>query len=650
LFLIHKSLNLGLTVIIDQGCSDSIKKTLPIYPNPIADFTWNSNCTTSDPVTFQGIDNYFPLDTIIGRKWIISDNGSPLIEVDTVTAEQIQYTFAASGNFSTTYFIYSDKGCKDSVEKEIVMSPTYSLSAGDYLQDFEDFVEGWSSFAESGEQNSWYYGDIVGLEFPFTAASGQKVWYTDLTDPKTAENSWVQTPCFSFEGTSRPMISVDIKQSMVRDREGVVMQYTDDNGQSWNNIGAVDDGGLSWFNSSSISNGPAGQSTGWTGKVPFSEDTEWETAAHQIDQLLGKEEVRFRIVYGSSGDNSSSNGFAFDNFRIKERSRLSLLEYFTSANSSESGISDPLINNLTHITSKDAVDLQYHTDSPVPDKFNLQTPVPASTRGLYYGISAVPYAIIDGGVFIEDLNHQMNYDFTSRTPGDIDVSIRSLMEPDFELTIDVDQVFPVMQISVGIEALKATAVKELILYTVVLENLIEDPDYSGTNGLSRFENIVRKILPDAGGITYDQSWEAGDKQSVTISWEQPYEFLVADSIAVVVFLQDYNTNEVLQASKYNILEFPTSSANPTFFPESGIRIFPNPATDLVHVRFDDILSEPLWLQIYDFSGRIVHIEEIPAGIQLHSSYLQELNSGLYIIGILNRDRTRTICHKKLLFY
>ncbi len=36
------------------------------------------------------------------------------------------------------------------------------------------------------------------------------------------------------------MLSIDIKQSMDRDLEGVVIQYTDDNGQNWNNIGAVD--------------------------------------------------------------------------------------------------------------------------------------------------------------------------------------------------------------------------------------------------------------------------------------------------------------------------------------------------------------------------------------------------------------------------
>ncbi|MFC2116455.1 T9SS type A sorting domain-containing protein [Bacteroidota bacterium] len=631
--------NVTLVVSIDNRCSDSIQKAVEIYPNPLAGFTWTSNCLTTDPITFDGTEQLFSNDSIVGRKWTIS-NGGTLFEVDTITAEQIQYSFLSAGSYNVFYSVTSSYGCKNTHETEINLSPTILLSEGEYFQDFEKNRDGWSGFPVDGGQNSWVFGDIVGLEFPFIASSGEMAWYTELPKIKSAENSWVQSPCFNFENTDRPMLSIDIKQSLDRDREGVVIQYTDDKGQSWNNIGAVDDGGLNWYNSTKINNGPGEQNIGWTGFEPFAEDKEWQTAAHQVDQLVGKKDIRFRIAYGSTGDDTDYNhGFAFDDFCIKERTRLSLLEYFTNANSNASSNSDQLINDLTNNKHKDVVDIQYHTDFPVADKFNQESPVSASTRGLHYGVSAVPYATMDGGLFDPDLGYDRKYDFISRTPGNKDVSIRSLTEPDFIIKMEVFELLPALQLYISMEATKNIAAKELTLFTVILEKTNEN-----------FENIARKILPDAGGLSYNQEWQAGDQENTTVNWDQPYAFLGEDNIAVVVFIQDDQTKEVLQAAKYNIQGVPTSVSGPEVIPGNKIRIYPNPARDLVNIQFGGTITESLWLFIHDFSGRLIRMEEIPYGTDIHSISMADKKPGMYILEFLDLNQTQVIHRKKLLLY
>jgi hypothetical protein len=436
---------------------------------------------------------------------------------------------------------------------------------------------------------------------------------------------------------------------MDRDREGAVIQYTADNGSTWKNVGKVDNGGLNWFNSSRITNGPAGQSTGWTGTASGGEDADWLTAIHHLDDLINKKDIRFRIVYGSRGDNTIRNeGFAFDNFRIGQRSKMLVMEYFTNANDYACVNSDGLVNTLADNLYKDVFDIQYHTSFPSSDRMYTDNPTPSSARGLYYGVSDVPFLVLDGGGFDAVTNHEKTFDFASHTPDSIDILNRALTDPDFNIDLQIDQLLPVIQLTVTIEALKDIPLKELTLHTVILEVLIDDPLYVGSNGVTQFESVARMMLPDAGGKSFTRTWAKGSSEELTIQWNEPFDYLNEDNIAIVVFLQDYNTKEILQAAGYSSEEHATSSHGITGKTGPAVIIYPNPAKDLITVDLGTTPEKPVLFRLYDISGKCIIEQQIPALQKETILNLEELKHGLYIIEIRKKSSFEVIHHGKII--
>jgi hypothetical protein len=634
-----------LDVNSDNGCSDFMQKTMAIHIKPRAEFSWNSNCLTDDPTIFEGQETVDYPDSISSRMWTIYRGSTEIFRSDT---NQPSYHFLSQGSFRIAYSILTNNGCTDTTDKILTLSPTYILSEDSYFEDFEIAqVHGWSSMASVPSQNSWTYGEVNPDGFPETASSGTRAWYTDLPDPREVEKSWVQSPCFNFIGFYRPMVSLDIKHSLTRNQDGATLQYTTDNGHTWYDLGGVNDGGLNWYNSDKILNGDGGQHTGWTAESESSEDEQWYNAAHGLDQLTWHKKVQFRIIFNSMGGNTSADGFAFDNFTIKQRSRLSVLEYFTNANTPVCYETDSLVHKLMKEVPADIIDIQYHAAGSTADKMYIDNPIPANNRGTVYGVTGPPMAVLDGGLFEEGLGYPLTYDFNLRPPSAEDIKLRSLVASDFKLTIEINYT-PYLEISADIEALKDLAQAERILYVLVLEKRIMDPDYMGTNGTTNFYNVAREMIPDAAGTLFSQYWTKGQIESIHLTWEETYFPLIEDSLTVVVYLQDENTREVLQAA--TMPEYTSVSTFDQLEPRSQLLLYPNPAGELVNIYFEDVPGEVMQLTLYDLSGKIAISDIIEPWQQHYTRSLGELERGLYIVEIRTRNNRQLIHRDKLLHY
>jgi hypothetical protein len=59
-------------------------------------------------------------------------------------------------------------------------------------------------------------------------------WYTNIEDQVNAENSYVESPCFDFTQSKRPMVKVNLWREFTGTTEtpldGAVLQYTTNNG------------------------------------------------------------------------------------------------------------------------------------------------------------------------------------------------------------------------------------------------------------------------------------------------------------------------------------------------------------------------------------------------------------------------------------
>jgi hypothetical protein len=255
-------------------------------------------------------------------------------------------------------------------------------------------------------------------------------------------------------------------------------------------------------------------------------------------------------------------------------------------------------------------------------------------------------AILNGG-FEEGLGYPLNFDFSTKYPTAEDIKLRSLSEPDFKLTIEADYT-PYLQLSVDIEALQNLVQAERTLHAIVMENRITDAEYKGTNGITSFYNVARKMIPDAGTL-YDHSWTKGQVESIHLTCkEEPYFPMVEDSLTVVVYLQDEYTDEILQAA--TIPEYSSVSAFDLLELPSRVLLYPNPAGELVNIFFEDVPGEVMQFTLYDLSGKMVITDLIDPWQQLYTRSLGGLERGLYIIEVRNRKNKQIIHRDKLFHY
>jgi len=294
----------------------------------------------------------------------------------------------------------------------------------------------------------------------------------------------------------------------------------------------------------------------------------------------------------------------------------------------------------------DVVDIQYHAEGSIPDKMYYDNPVIANNRGTVYGVSGPPMAVLDGG-HEEWPGYPQIYDFNARPPRAADIKLRSLSEPDFKLTITADYT-PFLELSADIEALQNLAQVERILYVIVIEKQIADPEYTGTNGSTSFYNVARVMVPDAAGTVFNQSWTKGQVESIHLTCEETFFPMVKDSLTLVVYLQDEVTGEILQAA--TIPEYSSVSTFDLQEPTSRVLVYPNPAGDLVNLYFEDIPGEEMQFNLYDLSGKIVHTDVIDPWQQLYTRSLGGLARGLYIVEVRTRKNRRVIHRDKLLHY
>jgi hypothetical protein len=182
------------------------------------------------------------------------------------------------------------------------------ISTYPYIEGFENGAGGWTVH---GNKPSWELGTPANTQTINKAASGDNAWVTNLDgDYNNLDQSWVESPPFDLSALTNPVIQLNIWWSLQTVWDGAYVESSIDDGSSWQIIGSVGTG-LNWYNYSDIY--PGVNTDAWSN---FSGG--WKTAANYIANLAGQSNVKFRI-YLLSNNNTTSEGFAFDDFLIYDR-------------------------------------------------------------------------------------------------------------------------------------------------------------------------------------------------------------------------------------------------------------------------------------------------------------------------------------------
>jgi hypothetical protein len=71
------------------------------------------------------------------------------------------------------------------------------------------------------------------------------------------------------------------------------------------------------------------------------------------------------------------------------------------------------------------------------------------------------------------------------------------------------------------------------------------------------------------------------------------------------------------------------------------RLFPNPASSVLYIRFDRIVSDPVNIRIYNSNGTLIRTEDCKPGSNMITLDISSLSSGLYLISIETKNQIIT---------
>jgi hypothetical protein len=588
------------------GCESQMDSIVNVGLVPKANFSWENECQNNREAILTSSSESA---NIVNYKWELPDGTT----YEGETLNTVGHVFPEVDTYNVKLVITSQENCKDSIVKPIRILPVVKfdeISGEFYFENFEANDGNWLArgITESDDY-SWSLGEPDG-EIISSAASGQNAWYTHIDMASQAvEKSQVVSPCFDFSGLERPMLKMGIWSSPVAGRNGAVVQFTTDDGKTWETLGE-EESGINWYNSSSIQSQPGGQITGWSSD----EMESWEVARHSLDELKGETNVRFRIAFASDGlAIDYFDGFAFDDIWIGNREQNLLVEYFTNAILSTTSQPNSQMAQLEEANSLDIVPIHYHTDSPYGDPlFNL-FPSGISARQFFYGVTGIPYALANG-------TEEFNFSSFGVNQTSI-VNIERLKDPSMGISVS-GTAGNSLDLNVKIRALESIENQELVVHcAIVQKQYVLD---EAINNQAEFYNVIRQFIPDPGGTQIKSVWNVGDEEHLILSWQIPAN-LDKELLSVVVFVQNVQTQKVYQVNVVSLSDITTSHTPDT---EQSVALYPNPATSKVRIESPQDIEQ---VSIIDASGRVLKV------IAVHNTQIDldvnELKVGLYIVNI-----------------
>jgi len=258
--------------------------------------------------------------------------------------------------------------------------------------------------------------------------------------------------------------------------------------------------------------------------------------------------------------------------------RLMLFEEFTGESCPPCAVYNPGLNQLLDANAQKIVSVKYQTDIPfgTPRLYDYN-PVDVDDASIYYSNASAPYGQMDGNTWsgpvfgfnqaILDARYAVSSPFAISVSHDFS---------DAHVTVFTHVVITATQAISGMPQLRAKI--------AVTEKDITG--FTSYNGENHFQNVMRKLLPDAVGTPLPADWAVGDSVVIEAQWEIYAGDPTPDwtQLEVVAFVQNEANKDVMQTG-FNPALITTSATNPALG-EREISVWPNPVTDKLSIQAD----------------------------------------------------------------
>lgn len=223
-------------------------------------------------------------------------------------------------------------------------------------------------------------------------------------------------------------------------------------------------------------------------------------------------------------------------------SNVVLIEDFANVSCVPCVTSNKIIESLTNVTygHSKLVAIKYPTNFPSPnDPFYLANTTDCNSRISYYNVFFAPTTVVDG------IERPISTDSLSVMAA---VDMRLTKPLQFRIDVSSSVVGSEYLITVTVKVLNGAGIdfSNTVLQTVVTETDIEFATPPGSNGETKFYDVMRTMLPSNSGQSLNgisQTEEVVFQRQTTINsnWD-------VENLHVVAFIQNTITKEVYQSS------------------------------------------------------------------------------------------------------
>jgi hypothetical protein len=219
--------------------------------------------------------------------------------------------------------------------------------------------------------------------------------------------------------------------------------------------------------------------------------------------------------------------------------KIVLIEDFANVSCTPCVVSNKILESLINSYGTDKILIvKIPTNFPSStDPFYLLNKTNSDNRIKYYNIISAPSVIVDG---IERPIPTDSLEIKNK------INDRSSITAEFKLTLTDTIISDIIYINVTLEIPDTSGIDftNLVLHTVVIEKDIEFSSPPGSNGETRFYNVMRAMLPDASGehILYEPAGKLFNNQAaVNSNWN-------SEKLITISFIQNKITKEILNSA------------------------------------------------------------------------------------------------------
>lgn len=619
--------NVSLEVKTAQGCELQRDTTVAFQANAKPTFDWYNTCQ-NNLIQFE-----IPIAQQIPNAQWMWDFG------DGKTGEGVAPThqYSEAAVYDVSLNVTSDAFCSDNASLKIFVLGQAELET-EYINNFEEEANGWVAVPGSSG-NDWEWGTPAGQVID---GSQGNVWMTRLAETYTpSTSSRLDAPCLDLSNLKKPMITFNYWSNNRLGVDGTVLQFAFGSGKEWFVLGKTDKTeGLNWYNIDDIVANPGNQVTGqygWSGKTGG-----WINARHSLDIIRGKENVRFRMLMASgAGGNTELDGFAFDDFTIQERTKVALVEHFTSNNLAGVGNVYEALYPKIAAEELDVLFIQHHLE----DEINALNVADNNVRALFYGITSNEVenakAVLDGDAYLGNtiVNNRVGWADSTLTHLVLQNSLFDITIEQYSITGNNLEISTTVRPSNGstlpASILAAMAENQVVLHTAVVEDSVASP-----KGMLR--NVMRKMLPHGAGSLFTNP----TGQSFSESWTINQSVNNFAHLNVIVFLQNYETKKIYQATSVKQPSLVVTALEQQHSnTQLALDIHPNPANDFLEVQTQLPNTATYEWQLSNMQGEIIIKGTVHPQKKHFRLDTSSLADGMYYFTLFSADKEQLIGEK-----